>query len=219
MERMDDLQRNGLVLFQDPEYARFGADALLLCDFLRLSPRDEVVELGSGTGVICVLAADKSGARFTGVERQEALVALARKSAAHNKQDIRFLCADVSDAPALLGHGAFTAAAANPPYFGAGERSPNPSVALSRHGAREALETFLRSAFLLLKNGGRLFVIYPAAELTTLLCALRTRRLEPKLLQFVCPSENARPTRVLVEAKKLGGAGLIVEPARLIAQS
>ena len=219
MERMDDLQRNGLVLFQDVDYARFGADALLLCDFLRLSPRDEVVELGSGTGVICVLGADKTGARFTGVERQEALVALAQKSAAHNGQDIRFLCADVADAPALLGHGTFTAAAANPPYFDTGEQSPNPSVALSRHGARAALETFLQSAFLLLKNGGRLFVIYPAAELTALICALRAHRLEPKRLQFVCPVENARPTRVLIEAQKLAGAGLIVEPPRLISQA
>lgn len=216
MERLDDLERNGLMLYQDTSYARFGADALLLADFLRLGPRDAVVELGSGTGVICVLGADRSGARFTGVERQQALVCLAKKSAARNGQDIRFVCADVQDAPALLGHGTFTAAAANPPYFETGEHSPNASRALSRHNAKMALETFLTSAFLLLKNGGRLFLVYPASELTNLLCALRAHRLEPKRMRLVCPKEGARPTRVLLEAKKLGGAGLIVEPARLI---
>ncbi len=213
---MDDLQRNGLVLFQDPAYACFSADALLLCDFLRLRPEENVVELGSGTGVICVLGTDKTGARFTGVERQERLVELANKSAAANGQQIRFLRSDVSDAPAMLGCGTFSAAVTNPPYYETGERSANRSLACARHGEKDTLGTFLASAFLLLKNGGRLFMVYPADALTALLCGLRAHRLEPKRLQFAAPTEGARPTRVLVESKKLGKAGLVVEPARLM---
>lgn len=212
MERQDDLQRHGLMLYQDTEFARFNADALLLCGFLRLMAKDNVIELGSGTGVVCVLGADGSGARFTGVERQERLVLLSQKSAAHNGQDIRFVCADVADAPGLLGHGTFTAAAMNPPYFTSGETSENPSQNIARHDAGDTLAIFLHAAFLLLKNGGRVFLIYPADSLAGLLSALRAERLEPKRMRFVYVKGGKNALRVLVEAKKLGKAGLAVEP-------
>ncbi|MCE5187831.1 MAG: methyltransferase [Eubacteriales bacterium] len=211
MERMDDLQYEGLVLYQDTEYARFGADALKLCSFLRLKPEDRVVELGSGTGVICILGERKTGARFTGVERQARLVALSQKSAQQNGQAIRFLEADAAQAPDLLGRGIFTAAVMNPPYFTSGEPSPNHSLADARHDAARTLETFLSAAFQLLCNGGRLFLIYPADALTELLSELRAHRLEPKRMRFLYTKPGMAAKRVLVEAKKLGKPGLTVE--------
>jgi len=212
MERMDDLQHNGLVLFQDTAYACFNADALLLLGFLRLAKRDNAIELGSGTGVICVLGADNTGASFTGVEIQPRLVALSQKSAEANRQEIRFLCADVQDAPKLLGRGVFTAAIMNPPYFANGDKNGNASYAISRHEADSALTIFLSAAFQLLNNGGKLFMIYPADALNDLFAALREHRLEPKRIRFVYSKPESKAIRVLVEAKKLGKAGLIVEP-------
>lgn len=212
MERLDDLQHNGLMLYQDTDYERFQADALWLCGFLRLSAADEVVELGSGTGVVCVLGADNTGAHFTGVERQERLVALSQKSAALNNQPIRFVCADVADAPDLLGRGTFSAAVMNPPYFTSGDGSPNPARAAARHDAQDVLGTFLRAAFALLNIGGKLFLIYPASALSELFQALRENRLEPKRMRFVHPKAGKAALRVLVEAKKLGKPGLVVEP-------
>lgn len=212
MERLDDLQHKGLMLYQDTDYERFNADALWLCSFLRLQPKDTVVELGSGTGVICVLGADNTRANFTGVERQEKLVELAQKSAAYNHQKIRFVCADVLAAPDLLGRGAFTAAVMNPPYFTSGEKSESPSRSLTRHDAGESLAAFLGAAFALLRNGGKLFVIYPASALSALFSALAASRFQPKRIKFVYSKPGEPALRVLVEAKKDGKPGLAVEP-------
>jgi tRNA1Val (adenine37-N6)-methyltransferase len=212
MERMDDLQHNGLVLYQDADYACFNADALLLTGFLRLTQKDTVVELGSGTGVICVLGANNTGARFCGVERQARLVELSRKSAEKNGQDIRFLCADVAQAPALLGRGTFSAVVMNPPYFTSGEESPNGSRSAARHDAGDTLGLFLNSAFALLNNGGRVFLIYPASALTDLMQALRAARLEPKRMQTVYSGKRKDALRVLIEAKKLARPGLQIGP-------
>jgi tRNA1(Val) A37 N6-methylase TrmN6 len=112
----------------------------------------------------------------------------------------------------LLGHGAFSAAVMNPPYFSGGKRNDNASYARSRHEAPGALAAFLGAAFRLLNNGGKLFMIYPACAACDLLAALREHRLEPKRLKFVYSKSNRAAIRVLVEAKKLGGAGVIVEP-------
>ncbi len=212
MERLDDLQYKGLMLYQDTNYACFGADALQLCSFLRLTPKDSAIELGSGTGVICILGAAKTGARFTGVERQARLVELAQKSATQNGQEIRFIEADVSDAADLLGRGIFSAAVMNPPYFSSGEPSPNPSRATARHNAEQALKVFLSAAFALLNNGGRLFIIYPASELSALFAALREHRLEPKRMRLLYAKPGEPALRVLIEAKKHGKLGLVIEP-------
>ncbi|MEA4915669.1 MAG: methyltransferase [Christensenella sp.] len=212
MERLDDLQHNGLMLYQDTEFERFSADALWLCSFLRAGAHDNVVELGSGSGVICVLGADNTGARFTGVERQPGLVALAQKSAAYNHQDIRFLCADVAEAPALLGRGTFTAAVMNPPYFTSGDASRNASRRLTRHDAGDSLAAFLSAAFALLKNGGKLFLIYPADTLGELFSVLERARFAPKRMRLVYNKPGEQALRVLVEAKKLGKHGLKIEP-------
>ena len=217
MERMDDLQHNGLVLYQDTDYACFTADALLLTGFLRLTQRDTVVELGSGTGVVCILGADNTGARFCGVERQARLTELARKSAEKNGQDIRFLCADVAQAPAMLGRGTFSAVVMNPPYFTSGEKSENPSRSLTRHDAGDTLDLFLSAAFALVKNGGKLFLIYPADATAELFSALRRARFAPKRVKFVYSKVSGNALRVLIEAKKGGGPGLVVEPP-MIAQ-
>lgn len=217
MERLDDLQHNGLMLYQDTDYARFNADALWLCSFLRLTAKDNVVELGSGTGVVCVLGADNTRARFTGVEAQQRLCALSQKSAAYNHQDIRFVCADVANAPELLGRGSFSAAVMNPPYFTSGEKNESASLCLARHDGGDTLVSFLSAAFALLKNGGKLFVIYPASALPALFFALQQARFEPKRMKLVYSKAGGNALRVLIEAKKDGKPGLIIEPA-LIAE-
>lgn len=212
MERLDDLQHNGLMLYQDTDYERFNADALWLCAFLRAGKADHVVELGSGSGVICVLGADNTGACFTGVERQARLVELAQKSAAYNQQDIRFVCADAADAPTILGHGAFTIAVMNPPYFTSGERSEHEERSLARHDAGDTLKVFLASAFSLLKNGGKLFLIYPADALPELMRALERARFAPKRMKLIYTKAGKNALRVLIEAKKDGKPGMVIEP-------
>lgn len=212
MERLDDLQHNGLMLYQDTDYERFNADALWLCAFLRANKADRVVELGSGSGVICVLGADNTGASFTGVERQACLVELAQKSAAYNKQDIRFVCADAAEAPSILGHGAFSVVVMNPPYFTSGEWSKREERSLARHDAGDTLQVFLESAFALLKNGGKLFLIYPANALPELMHALEYARFAPKRMKLVYTKAGKPALRVLIEAKKDGKPGLVIEP-------
>ena len=133
-----------------------------------------------------------------------------------SSQVLLLLNQTAAGAPELLRRGQFSAVVMNPPYFAEGDRSGNPSVALSRHAVSGVLEEFLSAAFALLDNGGKLFVIYPAAALCDLFAALRAHRLEPKRMRLVSaePGENA--SRVLVEAKKLGRPGLIAEPLMLM---
>ena len=69
-ERLDELQRNGYRIIQDPGRFCFGMDAVLLSGFAKVKPGERVVDLGTGTGIIPILLeARTKGASFTGLER------------------------------------------------------------------------------------------------------------------------------------------------------
>lgn len=208
MIRLDDLQYQDLMLYQDTELGCFSEDAVLLSNFLRLNAKDKAVDLGSGNGIIAILGQAKTGASFTGVEQQPEQCALARQSALRNKQAISFYCMDVQQAPESLGFGTFTAATANPPYFADKGSCLDAARAMARHQEKNTLGIFFHAAFQLLKNGGKLFVCYPADQLVDLMTALRLERLEPKRIKLVLPDASGVPQRVLIEAKKDGKPGL-----------
>ena len=79
-ERLDELQRNSYRIIQDPRRFCFGMDAVLLAGFARVKPKEQVLDLGTGTGIIPILLKGRTkGKSFTGLEIQERSAATARK--------------------------------------------------------------------------------------------------------------------------------------------
>ena len=76
-ERLDELQRNGYRIIQNPEKFCFGMDAVLLSGFASKNPSEiregaKVLDLGTGTGIIPILLEAKTKAEhLTGLEVQE----------------------------------------------------------------------------------------------------------------------------------------------------
>ena len=68
-ERLDDLQRNGYQIIQNPSKFCFGMDAVLLSGFAKVKPGERALDLGTGTGIIPILLRGKTPGRdFTGLE-------------------------------------------------------------------------------------------------------------------------------------------------------
>ena len=64
------------------------------------------------------------------------------------------------------------------------------------------------SARALLKNGGRLCVVYPAPRAFEMMTAMQQNHLAPKRVRTVHGVEGRAPKFVLLEGVKLGGEGL-----------
>lgn len=212
-ERLDDLQCQGLKLIQRGDVFRFGTDSVLLADFARPRPRDRAVDLGCGTGAIALLmAAHQPGIAVDAVELQPEVADMAARSMTMNHMEdrVRVLNADMRDAWRTLGAGGYTLAVCNPPYGkeGAALQSQNAAKRLARHEGDLTPGDIARAAAMLLKNGGRFCVIYPAPRAFEMMRAMHENHLAPKRLRTVHGVAGRAPKFVLMDAVKGGGEGL-----------
>lgn len=204
-----------VILEQDEAGYRYSIDPFLLVQFFQGVSGAEVVDLGTGVGVIPLLLAQRLAGNFTGVELQPRPAALARQNVELNglQERIRILEADLRDHRQLFAPQSVDLVVSNPPFrrLGTGRTAPDPQRASARHELAGGLEEFADAAAYLLKQGGRFGVIYLAERLTHLLTVLAARKLEPKRMRLV-HSRAGDPARlVLLEARRNGRPGLQVE--------
>lgn len=207
-ETLDDLQ-NGYYLIQKKEGFRFGVDAVLLSDFAALKRTDNVLEMGTGTGIISILLyAKKNPKSIVAVEIQEDMAEMANRSIAYNRLEdyITVLNMDLKDAPKKLGKGIFNAVVTNPPYMklGCGIVNPSEKQAISRFEVTCSLEDVLDSAYEVLMPGGRLFMVHRADRLVDIIFNMRIRKIEPKRIRFVHSAIGKKPHLLLIEGMKGG---------------
>ena len=212
-ERLDDLQCNGLKLIQRPDAFRFGTDSVLLADFAAPRRNDRAVDLGCGTGAIAMLmAAHQPGLHVDAVEIQPLIADMARRSVLLNNMqafiDVHEM--DMREAWRSIGAGLRSLVVCNPPYgrSGAALESVTDAKRIARHEGDLPPCDIARSASMLLKNGGRFCVIYPAPRAFEMMQAMQENHLAPKRIRTVHGVEGRAPKFVLMDAVKGGGPGL-----------
>jgi tRNA1Val (adenine37-N6)-methyltransferase len=220
-ETTDPILEGKLKVIQKEKGYRFSIDALLLAHFARLKKGDHVVDLGTGSGIIpMILAANGLCGRIAGLDIQEALIDMARRSLVINglENHVEIIQGDVRQVESLFPAAAFHGVIFNPPYrrLHSGRKNPDDEKAIARHELRATLDDFLRAALYLLKTKGRVFVIYPAVRAVSLLSRMRSLHLEPKRVRWVHSDPASEGEFVLVEGLKEGKEALRVLPPLFI---
>lgn len=215
-ERIDDLERNGYHIIQNRKRFCFGMDAVLLSGFAKVKAGERMIDLGTGTGIIPILLEAKTeGEHFTGLEIQEEVADMAGRSVRlnHLEEKVEIVVGDIKEASRRFGKASFEVVTSNPPYMigGHGLQNPDQSKAISRHEILCNLEDVIREASLLLKPGGRLYMVHRPFRLTDLMELMRAYKLEPKRIKMVHPTVTEEANMVLIEAIKGSKARVTVE--------
>ncbi|MCM1145077.1 MAG: tRNA1(Val) (adenine(37)-N6)-methyltransferase [Blautia sp.] len=220
-ERVDDLQRNGYQIIQNPGKFCFGMDAVLLSGFARVKKDSTVLDLGTGTGIIPILLEAKTeAAHLTGLEIQEESADMARRSVHLNglTHKIDIVTGDIKEAGSLFDAASFDVITSNPPYMIGqhGLTNPEDAKAVARHEILCTLEDVIRQTAGLLKPGGNFFLVHRPFRLTEILTLLHQYKLEPKRMQMVHPFLDKEPNMVLIEANRGGKPRMRVEKPLII---
>ena len=216
-ERLDELQRNGYGIIQNPARFCFGMDAVLLSGFAKAKAGEKVLDLGTGTGIIPILMEAKTDAAdFTALEIQEESADMARRSVAYNhlEDKIKVVTGDIRDASNIFGASSFHVVTTNPPYMTAQHGLTNVYEAktIARHEVLCTLDDILRESARLLMPGGRFYMVHRPFRLAEIMSKMVEYKIEPKRMRFVHPSYDKVPNMVLIEGMRDGGEELKLLP-------
>ena len=201
-----------ILLTQRVNGLTFGTDAYLLSAFVKSSPKSTCADLGSGTGIIPLLCAQrKKFSRIYAVEIQESFVSLIQRNAEQNSMSdiITPICADVRELKSGSLGGETDVVTANPPYMkvNSGRRNEHDEKFIARHEICGNIDDFCACAYRLLKHGGKFYTVWRPDRICDLIFALRHNKLEPKLITFVQATAYSEPSMVLIQSVKGGASG------------
>lgn len=206
-----------LDMIQPENGPRVNMDTVLLAGFAALKSGERAIELGCAHGAVSLILAKRFGGAFVeGLDVQPHLVELARENAGRNglTENTAFRAGDLRDVRRLYRHQSFDAVVVNPPYEdpGFGRRSESEVNRVARQGELCTLDDVCAAAAFLLKNKGRLFMVMRALRLADTLAALRSHKIEPRLLRMVHPAPAKDASVFLLEARRNGGPAMTVLP-------
>ena len=212
-ERIEDLQCEGLKIIQDKNLYTFTCDSAILANFIFLKKNEVALEIGCGCGVISILLSKKVRfKKIRAIELQPQMASLALRNVELNglKDKIEVINDDILFYDKYFKKGEFDVIFSNPPYMlSSGDKNDNEVRNIARHDFSLPIEKFCEISSALLKEGGRLYVVYTSIRTAELIYNLKKERLEPKKM-FFTQNGKGKIKLVVVEAVKGGRQGMKV---------
>lgn len=222
-ERIDYLVADEKMrIIQSPSVFSFSLDAILLAHFTYVPiKKGNILDLCTGNGAVPLLLTRRTNAHITGVEIQERLVNMAKRSVQLNEVSakVSLIHGDLKEMQPILGHSSYDVVTCNPPYFrtpAATEYNQNKYVTIARHEVCCTLEDVIKACKLHVKPGGKVSIVHRPGRLVDIITLFRSYQLEPKRLQFVYAKQGREANTMLIEAVRDGKADLKLLPPLII---
>jgi tRNA1Val (adenine37-N6)-methyltransferase len=199
---------------------KFGMDAVLLSNYVRIKKNSKVCELGTGNGIIPLLwCREYRNFKVDAIEIQQEAAKIAKRSVENSGlADIINIINDDFITTTALGSESYDIVVCNPPYkkTGTGPLSESESSRIANHEHHTTLEDVIRTASRLLKYGGSFYLCHRPERLADIFDIMRQNRIEPKRLKLVQQRANTKAMLLLCEGKKQGKPGLLTDPVLIV---
>ena len=194
-------------IIQRDEMFSFSLDSMLLANFIDTKGAKKIIDLGTGNAPIPLFLTLKTDAHIYGIEIQEDVYDLARRSVLLNgfENQITILNRDLKNIYQELGANQFDVVSSNPPYFKYQEDSlinKNDYLTIARHEVKATLEDIIVEAKRLLIDGGRFNMVHRVSRMSEIFRCLEDNHFGIKRVQLIYPKTNGEAMMFLVEARK-----------------
>lgn len=222
---------NDLVYFKDikivqnKNYFNFSLDSILLPNFVNITNNNsKILDLCTGNAPIPIILSTKTKSKIIGIELQDEIYDLAKKSIEINKLENRIdiIKEDVKNIDKLFETDTFDIITCNPPYFKKNEGSilnDNEIKSIARHEITITIEEIIKISKKLLKNGGSLCIIQRTDRFSEILDIMKRNNIEPKRIRFIYPKIDKESNLFMIDGKKNGSVGLKILPPLYIHNS
>ena len=177
---------------------KVGTDGCLLGGWFCCTGSRRILDIGCGTGLISIMAAQRSDAHITGVEIDSTAALQARKNADNSPWSERIKIANC-DFLEYETDSRFDAIVSNPPYFVNSMKCENEARTMARHSDTLDCRMFFKKSTELLADGGSVSIVIPCDILDEWKAAALEQGLHPTRITFIKTTPKKAPKRVLVE--------------------
>lgn len=177
---------------------KVGTDGVLLGAWFPMNEGCTVLDIGTGTGLVAIMAAQRGAGRVTAVDIDPDAAGQACANAANSPwaERIDVVCSDI----ALFNAGfRYDRIVCNPPYFRDSLRSPDSGRNTARHNDSLSFETLSACASRLLADDGRLSLVLPRDAVETFSKCAAAQGLDMCHRTDVVTAPGKTPKRSLVE--------------------
>jgi tRNA1Val (adenine37-N6)-methyltransferase len=190
----------------------FNSDTLFLYDFIaQFKPQKELLEVGSGSGVLGLLLARDFNIELTQVEKQETFAKYTQKNA-----DVNGLKTDLehSDFLEFESDKKFDTIVSNPPFYHGGVyQSDDEMRMIARYNEYLPIVPFIQKVTKMLTPRGRFIFCYDPQVLPELFSALSDAKFKVEDIRFVYPKEGKMASLVMIHARKGSKSVMKTHPA------
>lgn len=177
---------------------KVGVDGVLLGAWARVPEHGDVLDVGTGCGLIALMAAQRSQCRITGIDIDAGAVEEAATNFDASPWVGRLWA---KDADFLSVTGKWDSIISNPPFFDAGPVEKSARM-VARHVGTLSPLSLVGRAPEILSESGTLSLIAPCDMFPSLEAAARRSGMTPARVAFVSTVEGQAPKRVLCEFSK-----------------
>ncbi|MDD2381516.1 MAG: methyltransferase, partial [Mariniphaga sp.] len=134
MGRNNYFQFKHFSIIQENAAFKVGTDAVLLGSWVNISTAKTILDIGTGTGIIALMMAQRSTARITGIEIEKNAAEEATGNVKNSPWNQRVNILNTSFQDFVKAHtGVFDLIVSNPPFFTNSQKSKCNLLALARH--------------------------------------------------------------------------------------
>ncbi len=167
---INGFQFKQFMIHQDQTAMKVSTDACILGAYTSLENATKVLDIGTGTGLIAMMLAQRSKAKFSAVELDENAYQQAMENVQNSifKEQITVFHQSIQDFAESNKDLSFELIVSNPPFFQNHLKSEQEKRNKALHTDTLSFEDLLASVIKLLSADGRFVVLLPAYESTVL---------------------------------------------------
>lgn len=184
-------------MFHHRSTMRVGTDAVLFARWVGVSCSDRVLDVGTGSGIIPLILAQREAGRVDAIEldfdsceeaRQNFEISVWSDKLAVFNEDVRFFANNAKEKYDLI--------VSNPPFYSSDVKPIREKKVMARHVSTLSYQDLLVSARKMLKDDGRLAVVLPYYESRLFIKDAEKQGFYLQKEFLISPIEGKEPNRV-----------------------